>query len=367
MTVDRGSDSLAPKIILVFIIIAVALSTTLFFSIEKYSRSDLISAALKVKDGNFDTMLFAVRPLLLLLVYALPWNPLYFLSLISLASYLISVYLSYRFTRELYDKMSALLASSLLASNFAVILASSAPMADLPSLAAVLAIQLIILRELRGHSNNGFSWLKYGLLSGLLVLVRENVLVCVAAMCFLLLYKRLYKPLLAYSISAFLVVACWQTFASEAFGMNYLTQLSTGISLSMKYSGKPYNPFKVVGYLISGLTPQLSLLAFLGILMDDDNDRFKLIHIIGLPPLALAALWPAIYEPRVAIIALPGIIHICGYGLNRLVGKLSERPIYRVCGRNTLIILFLTANLCINIFLAYLNNGYKFSVMWRLF
>jgi len=147
--------------------------------------------------------------------------------------------------------------------------------------------------------------------------------------------------------------------------MNYLTQLSTGIHLSIKYCGIPYNPIKVIGYLINGLTPILIVLGFLGILLDRDVMRFKLIHLIGIPYLSLAILWPAIYEARVAIIAFPGIVHICGYGLNRLIEEISQRPIYRACGRRALTLLFLTANLCINLFLAYANNNYRISPMWR--
>jgi len=362
----HGNDrDLKSIIVIIFTIASILISIILFFSVERYSESDLISAALRVKKGNFNVMLFAVRPILLLLTYVSPWNPLPFLSLTSLVSYLISVYLSYKFARELYDKLSALLASSLLASNFAVILLSSAPMADLPSLASALAIQLMVLKGLKSCLDNRFSWLRYGLVSGFLVLVRENVMASVAAMCFLLLYKKLYKPLLTYGISTFIVVACWQIFTSEVFHINYLTQLSTGVLLSMKYSGMIYNPFKVIGYLIKGLTPLLMILALLGIVFDDDKERFKLIHIIGLPSFMLAILWPAIYEPRVAVIAFPGMIHVCGYGLSKLIGKLSEKPIYRVCGGSALITLILATNICINLFLAYINNNYSFSIMWR--
>lgn len=363
----KNNLDLQSMIPIVFTIISILLSIILFFRVEKYSSSDLMRAALYVKKGDFNVMLFAVRPVLLLLAYIYPWSPPPFLSSISLVSYLISVYLSYKFARELYDKLSALLASSLLASNFTAILLSSAPMADLPSLASALAIQLIVLRGLKNHHRTGLSWLKYGLFSGFLILVRENVMMSVAAMCLLLLHKKLYKPLLAYAVSTLIVVACWQTFTLEVFHMSYLTQLSTGISLSVKYSGGPYNPFKVAGYLMDGLTPILIVLAFSGILLDDDKERFKLIHIIALPSLMLAILWPAIYEPRVAIISFPGIIHVCGYGLRKLIGKLSEKPIYRICGENTLTILFLAANLCVNLFLAYINNSYRFSAIWRLF
>jgi len=362
----HGNDrDLESAIVIIFTTASILISVILFFSAEKYSESDLISAALSVKEGNFNIMLFAVRPILLLLTYVSPLDPLLFLSLASLISYLISVYLSYRFARELYDKLSALLASSLLASNFAVMLLSSAPMADLPGLASALAIQYIVFKGLKRHLDNEFSWLKYGLISGLLVLVRENVMASVAAMCLLLLYKKLYKPLLTYGISTFIVIACWQIFTSEVFHMNYLTQFSTGVLLSTKYSGMIYNPSKVIGYLIKGLTPLLMILAFLGIIFDDDRERFKLIHIIGLPSFMLAILWPAIYEPRVAVIALPGMIHVCGYGLSMLIGKLSDKPIYRLCGRSGLLSLILATNICVNLFLAYINNSYSFSMIWR--
>jgi len=353
---------------IIFSVISVLLSIILFFRVEKYSTSDILLAAQHLKEkSDFNVMLFAVRPLLLLLAYLFPLEPLFLLSSLSLVSYLISVFLSYKFARELYERSSALLTTSLMASNFTVMLLSSAPMADLPGLASALAIQIMVFRAIRRYPpNHTLAWIKYGFFSGLLILVRENVMMAAVAMFLLLLFKKLYKALLVYMTSTLVVVICYQIYATLFLHMNYFTQLLTGISLSVKYSGAIYNPLKVMSYLSLGLTPILIFLLFLGFLFDDEEERFRILHLIALPSFALAILWPAIYEPRLAVIAFPGIIHICGKGLKELVGKLSKKPIYRLCGENLLTIFFLTLNLFINVLLAYINNNYSFSVIWRL-
>jgi len=310
-------------------------------------------------------MLFVVRPILLILAYILPQDALQSLSILSLLSYLASVYLSYKFTKEVYDENSALLASYLLATNFAVILVSSAPMADIPSLASNLALLYIFFSKLRNTTKSRKAWLMYGLLTSLLILVRENVLTSVIAICIVLYYRKTYRQLMIYLFSVFIVLVCWQLFTTNQFNMNYLTQLSTGLLLSVKYSGVLYNPIKVISYLMIGLTPLLIILALIGILLDEDEERFKMSHFLALPSLLLAILWPAIYEPRVAIIALPGIIHLCGYGLNNLIIQLSKKPFYRNCGGYLLLIILLTLNLMSNLFLAYINNGFKISPIWR--
>ena len=310
-------------------------------------------------------MLFVVRPILLILAYILPQDALQSLSILSLFSYLASVYLSYKFTKEVYDENSALLASYLLATNFAVILVSSAPMADIPSLASNLALLYIFFSKLRNTTKSRKAWLIYGLLTSLLILVRENVLTSVIAICIVLYYRKTYRQLMIYLSSVFIVLVGWQLFTTIQFNMNYLTQLSTGLLLSVKYSGVSYNPIKVISYLMIGLTPLLIILALIGILLDEDEERFKMSHFLALPSLLLAILWPAIYEPRVAIIALPGIIHLCGYGLNNLIIQLSKKPFYRNCGSYLLLIILLTLNLMSNLFLAYINNGFKISPIWR--
>jgi|GEM_PF-3273710 len=352
-------------IILAFIITSILLSVTLFFNVEKYAESDLMLSAKSVKNNDFKTMLFTVRPILLILAYILPQDPIQSLSILSLLSYLASVYLSYKFTKELYDEKSALLASYLLTTNFAVILASSAPMADCPSIASNLTLLYLYFSKLRDVTESRKMWLIYGLLTSLLILVRENVLTSVIAICIILSYRKVYRQLVIYLFSIFTVVTVWQLFTTIQFNMNYLTQLSTGLSLSMKYSGVFYNPIKVVGYLIVGLTPVLIILALVGILLDENEERFKIVHFLALPSLLLAILWPAIYEPRVAIIALPGIIYLCGYGLNKLIIQLSKKPFYKIGGGSLLLVLLLTLNLLGNLFLAYINNGSKISPIWR--
>jgi 4-amino-4-deoxy-L-arabinose transferase-like glycosyltransferase len=353
------------RITTIFIIISVLLSITLFFSIEKYYESDLALSARLIKNNDFQTMLFVVRPIILILAYIFPQDPIQSLSILSLLSYLASVYLSYKFTKEVYDENSALLASYLLATNFAVILVSSAPMADIPSLASNLAILYLFFNKLKNTIKSKKAWLMYGLFTSLLILVRENVLTSVIAICVILYYKKAYRQLMVYLSSVFIVLIGWQLFTTIQFNMNYLTQLSTGLSLSVKYSGVFYNPIKVMSYLMSGLTPLLIILALIGILLDEDEERFKIVHFLALPSLLLAILWPAIYEPRVAIIALPGVIHLCGYGLNSLITQLSKKPFYKNCGNSLLLTILLTLNLVSNLFLAYINNGFKISPIWR--
>ena len=180
-------------VILAFIITSILLSITLFFNVEKYAESDLMLSARLVKNNDFKTMLFTVRPILLILAYILPQDPIQSLSILSLISYLASVYLSYKFTKELYDERSALLASYLLATNFAVILASSAPMADCPSIASNLTLLYLYFSKLRGVTESGKMWLMYGLLTSLLILVRENVLTSVIAICIILSYRKVYR------------------------------------------------------------------------------------------------------------------------------------------------------------------------------
>lgn len=352
-------------VILTFIITSILLSVTFFFNVEKYAESDLLVSAKSVKNNDFQTMLFTVRPILLILAYILPQDPIQSLSLLSLLSYLASVYLSYKFTKKLYDEKSALLTSYLLAANFTIILVSSAPMADCPSLVSNLTLLYLYFSKLRDITMSRKAWLIFGLLTSLLILVRENVLTSVITICIILSYKKLYRQLVVYLFSIFIVLTFWQLFTTIQFNMNYLTQLSTGLSLSVKYSGVFYNPIKVVGYLMIGLTPVLIILAIVGILLDENEERFKIAHFLALPSLLLAVLWPAIYEPRITIIALPGIIYLCGYGLNKLITQLSWRPFYNIGGSSLLLIVLLTLNLLGNLFLAYINNGSKISPIWR--
>jgi len=65
----KNKLDLQSMIPIVFTIISILLSIILFFRVEKYSSSDLMRAALYVKKGDFNVMLFAVRPVLLLLAY----------------------------------------------------------------------------------------------------------------------------------------------------------------------------------------------------------------------------------------------------------------------------------------------------------
>jgi 4-amino-4-deoxy-L-arabinose transferase-like glycosyltransferase len=165
---------------------------------------------------------FAVRPAILIVAYVLPIKPEVSLPLISMVFYVASIFLAFYFTKSLYDNISAVFAAALLAANFPVILNSSAPNADITGLAAALLIQCLALRLLRQKSTN--NWIFMGLLSGSLVLIRETVLMAVIAVCLLLIYKRMRRAFLFYSVAAFLIIIAWQTYTSLMFHMNYLTQ-----------------------------------------------------------------------------------------------------------------------------------------------
>ncbi|MEN2974601.1 MAG: hypothetical protein ABDH32_03365, partial [Candidatus Caldarchaeales archaeon] len=115
--------------------------------------------------------------------------------------------------------------------------------------------------------------------------------------------------------------------------MNYLTALSTTTSLSVKYSGVIYNPLKVLGYLLDGLTPFLLIFTLLWIVNEVDKERFKFLHLISIPFFFAAILWPGLYEPRLAIVVLPAVAPLVGYGANELIIKISSQPIYQKLGR----------------------------------
>ncbi len=358
----RQNDSYL-KASITFVIISILLAILLFFRCDKYAMTDLLRAAVKLKTGDFNHLLFAVRPAILIVAYILPITPEDSLPLISIVSYVASIFLTYYFTKSLYDDLSAVLATALLAANFPVILNSSAPNADIAGLAASLLTQCLALRLLRRESI--MIWGFYGLLSGFLVLVRETVLMPVIAVCLLLFYKRMRRAFLFYSGAAFSIIMTWQIYTSLMFHMNYLTQFFTGLSLSTKYSGVLYNPLKVIRYLLDGLSPILIVMVIIGFVLEEQKERFKVLHIFGVPSLILSIGWPAIYEPRIAVIALPGLIHVGGYGLRKILESLSDKPVYGA--KNGLLSLFLVLLIYLsgNSLLAYINNGYKISPIWR--
>ncbi|MEM3669950.1 MAG: glycosyltransferase family 39 protein [Nitrososphaerota archaeon] len=321
---------------------------------------------MRVKAGDFNHLFFAVRPATLIIVYLLPLTPDATLSLISIISYIISIILTFFFTKCLYDNTAATFAAAFLASNFPVILNSSSPNADLPGLAACLLLQCIGLRfSTYNKKQIVLKWVLFGLLSGIFALIREPVIMSIIAICLLLIHKRLFREFLLYSIVTFSIITLWQIYAYYIIHMSYITQLLTGLSLSTKYSGVAYNPLKILGYLLNGLSPILIISGIIGILLDDNKERFKILHIFGIPPLVLSIAWPAIYEPRLAIIALPGLIHISGYGLKKIMERLSELPFYGALKGLFSLLLILLIYFLGNFFLAYINNGYKISPIWR--
>jgi hypothetical protein len=122
-----------------------------------------------------------------------------------------------------------------------------------------------------------------------------------------------------------------------------------------------------MGYLLDGLSPVLIVAVIIGLVLEEQEERFKILHVFGVPSLILSIGWPAIYEPRIAIIALPGLIHVGGYGLRKILESLSNKPIYRVRNGLLALLLILLIYTSGNFLLAYVNNGYMISPIWRFY
>ncbi|MCS7142379.1 MAG: glycosyltransferase family 39 protein [Aigarchaeota archaeon] len=353
---------------IVTIIISVQ-SLTLFFYPERYEKTDLLLAAEAARAGDYDSLLFAVRPLLIFLSSLFPSyvSTGVILSFSSALCYITTIYLVSRTTLLLYGSEAASMAAFLVASNYAVILNAAAPNADLPGLMSSVLLQYLIVNKIvKDRQLSDRYMISLGLLSGVLSLARENVLATVLSITLLLsLFDK--RRLFIYLCGSVPIPLLWQIYATLTLNDNYLSWiLSGGFALSFKYEGVPYNPIKVIGYLLEGLTPYITLFGLLGFLLDNDNRRLKLVIVLAFPSLLLSAVWPSLFEPRVAIIALPGLIYIAGHGANLFVELLRKKPIIGLGNGLPVTVAILVLYVVFNFYLTYINNGSQLSPVWSL-
>ena len=306
-------------------------------------------------------LLLAVRPVLPALASITPIKPSVLLPSVSLASWWLSAWLCYKYASTFYSGPSPIYAVFLTLLSFPVILAGGAPMADVPALAAGLAVLLLVVpRVLRGEVRvKGL--IPIGLASGALVLVRENVAASLLAVALVLLLKSKFKEAAAYLLCGSVAPILWTSFSATQLGLTYLSNIQTGVQISLAYSGLYYNPLRVVKYLLVGLGPLALPSIFAWLITGGKAEEFKLLHALALPHVLLAALWPGMYEPRLAIIAMPGVAPIVGEGFMLLLFKFSQLPIYGRLGLSALERGLLALYFIYNLALAYLNNSLRIS------
>jgi uncharacterized membrane protein len=247
----------------------------------------------------------------------------------------------------MYNKRTAYYFPLLWLPNAYLILNAFAPNADVPAIFAGLTIWLETLRLLQKRNNNrqNMELVLFGLLSGLLGLIRENVLVAVIG-AFLALFKENRFKGIVYVATALILPTFWQLYASMVFGMSLLTQIYTGVSIATAYE---YTPVKVIRYFVLGVGPLALFSLLLGLLYDNDRNRQILIHCFLLPAVGLALGWPAIFEPRVALIAFHALIPPSSHGLVILMDSLKNHVLY---GKRMGILIFITIYI-LNLFSIY--------------
>jgi hypothetical protein len=103
----------------------------------------------------------------------------------------------------------------------------------------------------------------------------------------------------------------------------------------------------------------------MGLLYDRNRDRLIINHFFLIPALALALGWPAIFEPRVALIALHALIPPASYGLSVLSNTLTNHVVYGKRLGNLLLIVIYLLHIIFNTWMAYANNRQHFSPLWR--
>jgi len=351
--------------ILIILLISFLTTLILFFDPYPYRSSDLMECILSLQNGKFHHIFIAVRPILPFLAIISPLPPELTLSIISLCSFIASYFICSYYVKSLFPSSRISFYGAYFTNFvFPLILTSSARMADAFSYFLSLCVLALFVKNFKRELAKNRLWVYLGLFSGLIVLVRENIWASIIAVCLCLLLARKVKTLLTYILSAIIIPVTWNLYTSFSYGLNYLTAFYTSVSLSIKYSGVAYNPWKVLGYFIDGLTPFLLAFTLLWILNEVDRDRFKLLHIISLPFISAAILWPGLYEPRIVIVALPAIAPLTGYGANILIERLSTQPIYGKLGRDRIEYAVLISYFLFNILMAYLNNGLRFSYIF---
>ena len=248
--------------------------------------------------------------------------------------------------------------------NAYLMLNAFAPNADVPAIFAGLLIMWSILKIISQKRNDHMSMVSVillGLLGGLLGLIRENVLTAVFGAFILLLFSDRLKSVIYLSI-ALSPSAIWQIYAHTAYGVSLLTQIQTGINLAVEYE---YTPMKMARYFIYGVGPLTIFSLLLGLLYDHDRGRQRFIHFFLVPALALAFGWPAIFEPRLALIAFHAIIPPASYGFSILSNSLTNHVLYGKRVGTLILAAIYSLNLLFNVWMAYTNNKNSFSPVWR--
>jgi hypothetical protein len=232
-----------------------------------------------------------------------------------------------------------------------------------PALFAGLIIWLLTLRLLQKGNNNtqNVEIVLFGLLSGLLGLIRENVLIAVFG-AFLALFKVNRFKGVVYVATASILPTFWQLYANMVFGVSLLTQIFTGVSIATAYG---YSPVKVIRYFVLGVGPLALFSLLLGLLFDKDRNRQILIHCFLLPAVGLALGWPAIFEPRVALIAFHALIPPSSHGLVILMDSFKNHVLYGKKVGTLIVAAIYILNLLFNLWMAYTNNKPGFSPLWR--
>jgi hypothetical protein len=338
----------------------------LFFLPDLYANTDLSLAVQAIVEGKHQNLLLGVRPLLIFIATLFPLPYSLVLSIISGFFYVFSIFVGYFLVKRMYDERTAYYFPLLRLPNAYLILNAFAPNADVPAIFAGLTIWLVTLRLLQKRNNNrqNVELVLFGLLSGLLGLIRENVLAAVFG-AFLALFKENRFKGIIYVTTALILPTFWQLYANYAntvFGVSLLTQIYTGVSIATTYE---YSPVKVIRYFVLGVGPLALFSLLLGLLCDSDRNRQILIHCFLLPAVGLALGWPALFEPRVALIAFHALIPPSSHGLVILMDSLKNHVLYGKRMATLIIAAIYILNLFFNLWMAYTNNKSSFSPLWR--
>jgi len=351
--------------VLIFTTILCLFTLILFFIPARYSNTDLSNAVQYYLSGTGNrNLLLGVRPLLIFLATLSPLPIPVTLSIISGIFYVFLIPTGFFLVKMLYGDRAAYCFPLLWLPNAYLMLNAFAPNADVPAIFAGLLIMwttLKIISQKRSDYMSIVSVIPLGLLGGLLGLIRENVLTAVFGAFLLILFSDRLKGVIYLSI-ALSLPAIWQVYAHTAYGVSILTQISTGISLAIEYE---YNPMKIARYFLYGVGPLTLFSLLLGLLYDYNRNRQKIIHCFLIPAVALALGWPAIFEPRLALIAFHALIPPASYGFSILTNSLANHVFYGKRAGALIIVTIYSLNLLFNVWMSYVNNKNSFSPIWR--
>jgi 4-amino-4-deoxy-L-arabinose transferase-like glycosyltransferase len=354
------------KIISLIVSITYPVTTLLLFFIPDVSRkSHIVEEVLQI-EGRVPNLFTVVRPFLVFYgKLLLPLSPTITISMLSGFMYIASIILSYYITRLLYDEKTAYLFPLLWLPNAYLVLFAFAPNADVPGLFAALLVMYLIIRYIYKSGQSDYSTVYIvllGFLSGILTFIRENVLTAILGAFFLLITKEKWRKTLLYFASALILPAIWHLYAMFVYNISYLTFVDISVNRAMQLG---YHPFKIIRYFIYGVGPLPLFCLLMGLLYDRNRDRLIINHFFLIPALALALGWPAIFEPRVALIALHALIPPASYGLSVLSNTLTNHVVYGKRLGNLLLIVIYLLHIIFNTWMAYANNRQHFSPLWR--